>query len=85
MRFGSLVLFQSRGNVVINAKSNSARNETAVVMDQGAPPPPARHPNESNESGGSAAAAVLVSWRPPPLQEGFEGVATQQLEISTNG
>lgn len=84
MRFGSLVLFQSRGNVVINAKSNSARNGTAVVMDQGAPPPPARHPNESNESGGSAAAAVLVSWR-PPLQEGFEGVATQQLEISTNG
>lgn len=79
MRFGSLVLFQSRGNVVINAKSNSTRNGTAVVMDQGA-----RHPNESNESGGSAAAAVLVSWR-PPLQEGFEGVATQQLEISTNG
>lgn len=46
MRFGSLVLFQSRGNVVINDKNN-ARSGT-VVTDQGA-----RHhrPNESNESG----------------------------------
>lgn len=45
-------MFQSRGNVVINAKNNARSGTTAVVTDQGA-----RHPNES----GAAATTVTVS------------------------